>query len=122
MRTQVVRAGGLLAAVLCVVGCATTSAQPVVRAPVGSGTAKLGPADGQAYLGVSVTGSSMAAFRRAAGLEGYSAVWNIYINGDEGRGFSEALHTVATAPGTIPMISWTVGMTHNAVLNGNHDA
>lgn len=81
--------------------------------------AKFEPPSGSAYLGVSTLPDRIQAFNAAAGISTQPAIFNAYTatNGSVGHAISYS----ADWPGMTPMVSWTVQMSDNAVLNGSLD-
>ena len=86
----------------------TTSKQPKV------------PATGDFYLGVSANPNTLATYDRLAGLKRPSVLGG-YVNGAGGQLMSIVKHS-SKLSGTIPLVSWGVAFTDNAVLSGSDDA
>ena len=77
------------------------------------------PASGKFYLGVSSDPDTLATYDRMAGLERPSVLGGYVSHGGQLMGIVK--HS-AKLPGTIPLVSWGVDFTDNAVLSGADDA
>lgn len=95
---------------------------PTVSPPSTSSTAGAAPAvpaDGKFYLGVSSDPNTIATYDRMSGVKQSSILGGYVLSG--GQLMSVVNHS-SNLPGTIPMVSWGVDFTHNAVLSGSANA
>lgn len=95
---------------------------PTVSAPsasVAAAAQPTTPADGEFYLGVSSDPDTLAAYNQVSGVERDSILGGYVLHG--GQLMSIVKHSKAM-PGAIPLISWGVDLTHDAVLAGTDDA
>lgn len=77
------------------------------------------PADGDFYLGVSSDPDTITTYDRVAGLERPSVLGGYISKG--GQLMNIVKHS-ARFPGTIPLVSWGVDFTDDAVLSGRDDS
>ena len=95
---------------------------PTASPPTSSLTAAVQPAiprDSTFYLGVSSDPNTLATYDRLSGVRRSSILGGYVLNG------GQLMHIVNHSKGmsgTIPLVSWGVDFTHNAILNGTEDA
>jgi hypothetical protein len=77
------------------------------------------PSAGKFYLGVSSDPNTIATYDRVSGVERPSVLGGYVLNG--GRLMSIVDHS-SHLRGTIPLVSWGVDFTHDAVLSGSDNA
>lgn len=95
---------------------------PAVSAPAAGRTAHVQPsvpADGKLYLGVSSDSNTIATYDRVSGVTRSSILGGYILHGGS---VMNIVHQSSDLPGTIPLVSWGVDFTHNAVLSGSADA
>ena len=95
---------------------------PTVSPPASGRAATVAPpvpADGKFYLGVSSDPNTIATYDRVSGVRQSSVLGGYVLN--NGQLMSIVDHSSAL-PGTIPLVSWGVDFTHNAVLSGSDNA